>query len=406
MPFLCGCVPTGCAGGGEMKERYDVIVVGAGPGGSWAAKHAAEQGVSVLLLEKDSQVGTPVRCAEGVSESDIRRFVDVKDCWIAQVVKGARLIAPDGTAVDSYSNEIGFVLNRKIFDFDLAVMASQAGAEVVTKAYVNGLLLENGTVVGVNLNYMGKELQIHSSVVIGADGVESRVGRWAGLKTWIPPKEMASCAQVTLTNIKIDPDIVEFYFGRDIAPGGYLWIFPKGDSTANVGLGISGEIPNGKTPFFYLEKFIEKKFPNASQLYTMAGGVPVVSTLKQIVSNGLMLVGDAARQANPVTGGGIINAMIAGSIAGRVAGQAVLAGDVSSKRLSAYSKEWHETLGKKNEISYKIKKVVNRFSDKDFNRIAKILMKLPPEKRTMFRIFKAALLKHPKLILEAAKIFV
>ncbi len=389
-----------------MKDRYDVIVVGAGPGGSWAAKHAAEQGVSVLLLEKDSEVGTPVRCAEGVSESDLRRFVDIKDYWIAQVVKGARLVAPDGTVVESYPDEVGVILHRKVFDFDLALMASQAGAEVVTKAYVNGLLFEHGTVAGVKLNYMGEELQIRSSVVIGADGVESRVGRWAGLKTWVFPKEMASCAQMTLTNIEIDPDIVEFYFGREIAPGGYLWIFPKGARTANVGLGISGEISEKKTPFSYLEKFIEKKFPNASKLRIMAGGVPVVSTLKQIVSNGLMLVGDAARQANPVTGGGITSAMEAGSIAGRVAGQAVLAGDTSLKRLSAYSREWHETSGKKNEISYKIKKVVNRLSDKDFNRIAKILLKLPPEKRTMFKIFKAALLKHPKLILEAAKVFV
>ena len=194
-----------------MKDRYDVIVVGAGPGGSWAAKHAAEQGVSVLLLEKDSEVGTPVRCAEGVSESDLRRFVDVKDYWIAQVVKGARLIAPDGTVVESYPDEVGVILHRKVFDFDLALMAAQAGAEVVTKAYVNGLLFEHGTVAGVKLNYMGEELQIRSSVVIGADGVESRVGRWAGLKTWVFPKEMASCAQMTLTNIEIDPDIVEFY---------------------------------------------------------------------------------------------------------------------------------------------------------------------------------------------------
>ncbi len=389
-----------------MKDRYDVIVVGAGPGGSWAAKHAAEHGVSVLLLEKDSEVGTPVRCAEGVSELALRRFVDVKDYWIAQVVKGARLIAPDGTVVESYPDETGFILHRKIFDFDLAAMASQAGVEVVTKAYVSGLLFEKGAVAGVNLNYMGKKLHIRSSVVIGSDGVESRVGRWAGLKTWVSPKEMASCVQMTLTNIEIEPEIVEFYFGREIVPGGYLWIFPKGPRTANVGLGISGEISDRKTPFLYLEKFIEKKFPGASRLRTMAGGVPVVPTLKQIVSNGLMLVGDAARQANPVTGGGITSAMTAGSIAGRVAGEAVLAGDTSVERFSAYPREWHRISGKKNEISYKIKKVVNRLSDKDFNRIAKILMKLPPEKRTMFRIFKAALLKHPKLILEAAKVFV
>lgn len=388
-----------------MKDRYDVIVVGGGPGGSWAAKHAAEGGASVLLLEKDREIGIPVRCAEGLSELGLKRVVEVKDHWISQVIRGTRLVAPDGTVIESFAEGIGFVLNRKLFDYGLAAMASQAGADVLTKAYVHGLCMVDGVVNGVKMTHMGQKHRISSSVVIGADGVESRVGRWVGLETRIHPEEMESCVQMTLTDIDIDPGVVEFYFGRQVAPGGYLWIFPKGSRTANVGLGISGVYSRVKKPLFYLQEFVERKFPGASVLTMVAGGVPTVPTLKKIVRDGLMLVGDAARQANPMTGGGILCAMIAGKIAGRVVADAVRAGDVSAKRLGTYPREWHKTEGKKNERIYRIKTVVDRFSDEDLNRTAQMLLSIPPEERTALQIFKKALFNHPKLILEAAKVF-
>jgi len=383
-----------------------VIVVGAGPGGSWAAKHAAERGVSVLLLEKDREVGSPVRCAEGVSEKGIKEVVTLKDQWIAQTIRGGRVISPGNIVVEAYPDEKGYILHRKLFDADLAAMASQSGAEVVTKAYVHGLLKKNDAVTGVKVLHMGREYQVSGSVVIGADGVESRVGRWAGIETRTPPEKMASCVQMVLSNMDIASDMVEFYFGSQVVPGGYLWVFPKGPRTANVGLGISGFYSKHQKPILYLKKFIEARFPKASVLSLVAGGVPTMPTLKTIVGNGWMLVGDAARQANPLTGGGIVNAMIAGRIAGRVAAEAVLAGDVSSKRLSPYPKEWHTLEGKNNERSYKIKKVVDRLSDTDLDNAAQTLLDIPPEKRTALRLFKTVLFKHPKLILEASKVFV
>ena len=132
-----------------MKEHYDIIVVGGGPGGSWAAKHAAEKGVSVLLLEKDREIGIPVRCAEGVSQLGIQEVIDLDERWIAQVIRGARLVAPDGTSVDTYPDESGFILHRRLFDADLAGMAAQAGCDIMTKAYVRGLLHDKGRVSGV-----------------------------------------------------------------------------------------------------------------------------------------------------------------------------------------------------------------------------------------------------------------
>ncbi len=388
-----------------MKHRYDVIVVGGGPAGSWAAKHAAEKGVSVLLLEKDREIGIPVRCAEGVSQLGLRRCIDVREHWIAQVIRRVRLIAPDNTVIEVDNGESGYILHRKLFDYDLAVMASQAGAEVVTKAYVNSLIMEDGFVRGVRVDHLNQAVSVLGSIVIGADGIESRVGRWAGIKTQTPPLEMDTCVQMTLAGIDIDSDVAEFYFGQNIAPGGYLWIFPKGERTAHVGLGISGIYPKTKKPLVYLKDFVHRKFPDASILTLVAGGVPTVPTLREIVRNGLMLVGDAAHQANPLSGGGILNAMIAGKIAGNVAADAIRAGKPSVKRLSVYPKEWHRAEGRNNERCYLIKNFVVGLSDEELNRIAHSLLKIPPEKRTILHILKTALVKHPKLIFEAVKVF-
>jgi len=392
-----------------MKARYDVVVVGGGPAGSWTAKWAAEKGVSVLLLEKDREIGIPVRCAEGVSEKGLKTFIpEFRQEWISRTILGVRLVAPDGTQVDAYTGERGFILDRKRFDADLAEMAAQRGVEVMTKAYVAGLVFEKGMVKGVYGEHLGKPFTVETSLVIGADGVESRVGRWAGLKTQCPLREIETCVQATLgglgkTEYAFNPDIVELHFGHEVAPGGYAWVFPKSPTSANVGLGISGEYARWKKPIDYLKTFIHRRFPNASVLTWVAGSVPVCPIFGDIVTHGVMLVGDAAHQATPITGGGILNALQAGQLAGEVAGEAIRSGDVSKKKLLAYQKAWMKTEGKINERFYKIKNVLFALSDEELNHIAEILLKIPPDQRNVFNIIKAGLFRHPKLILELAK---
>ncbi|MBD3289840.1 geranylgeranyl reductase family protein, partial [candidate division KSB1 bacterium] len=219
-----------------MKSNYDVVIVGAGPAGSTAARFAAKSGCSVLLLEKDREIGVPVRCGEAVGEKGLRAVLEPKDTWIANRIDAVRLIAPDGTPVDVAHPEGGYILDRKVFDYDLGRMAGLEGAEVITKAYVCDLLKTNHRISGVRLNHLGKEHEIQAKVVIAADGVESRVGRWAGIKTNIRMHDMETCAQITLGNIEVDPHVCDFYFSRKWAPGGYVWVFPKDGNTANVGL--------------------------------------------------------------------------------------------------------------------------------------------------------------------------
>jgi digeranylgeranylglycerophospholipid reductase len=137
----------------------------------------------------------------------------------------------------------------------------------------------------------------------------------------------------------------------------------------------------------------------------VVGGVPCAPTLRKIVADGLMLVGDAAHQVNPLSGAGIVTAMLAGKIAGRVAAEAIHEDDVSANRLQQYAREWHETEGKQHERFYKIKKVVYQLNDEDLNHTAETVLSLTPQQRTLTNIFKTALAKHPDLILEMIKAF-
>jgi len=388
----------------NTKKEYDIIVVGAGPAGSMAARFAAEKGVSVLMLEKDRDVGYPVRCGEAVSKAGIEEFIAPDDKFIAATVDKFCMVAPDGTEVILPLEQIGYVLERKVFDYELAKQAAKTGVEILTRAYVNGLLFEDGKVSGVKFEYQGKQHEIKSKIVIAADGVESRVGRWAGIKTHIDFRDMESCVQITASNINVNENSCYFYFGKEIAPEGYFWIFPKRDSTANIGLGVSGSIGKKRSALSYLNDFMTNNYPNKPILTQVAGGVPSAITLEKISAPGIIIVGDAARQVNPLSGGGIVSGMIGGKIGGNIAADAVKQSNLDL--LLTYDKAWHDRLGKRHEIFDKIKDAIYGFSDEKFNNIAHSFIKIPIEKRTLGNLFKTALINNPSILIDVAKVFV
>lgn len=387
-----------------MKKEYDIIVVGAGPAGSIAARFASEQGVSVMMLEKDRDVGYPVRCGEAISKAGVQEFIEPDEKWIAATISKFSFNAPDGTEVILDFGEAGYVLERRIFDYELARTAANAGAEILTRAYVNGLLFDNGNVSGVKYEHNGEQKELKTKVVIAADGVESRVGRWAGLKTHIDFRDMESAVQITCANIPVDQNTLYFYFGQDYAPQGYFWIFPKGNNKANIGLGVSGLIGKKKSAKSFLDDFMNRNYPDAPVLTTIAGGVPCSITLEKISAPGIMLVGDAARQVNPLSGGGIASGMIGGKIAGTIAAQAIKMNKLN--HILTYDKAWDDRLGKRHETFDRIKNGIYNFSDEKFNDIAHAFNKIPYEKRTLGRLFTTALINKPSLVIDIAKVFV
>ncbi len=387
-----------------QKNDYDLIIVGAGPAGTTAARFAAEQGVSVLVLEKDRDVGYPVRCGEAIRRRGIEEFIEPDDKWICAYIDKFSMIAPNGVKSTIEYIEKALILERRIFDYELAKLASKAGAEIITRCYVNGLLLDNGKVTGVKYVQAGEEKTATAKIVIAADGVESRVGRWAGLETHTHIKNMESCVQVTASTPGIELDTCRFYFGKDIAPEGYLWIFPKGKDISNIGLGVSATMGKTTSALTYLNRFMENNFPNSSITSIVSGGVPCVTTLKKMTAPGIMLVGDAAHQVNPLSGGGITSGMVGGKLAGTIAGKSIKQN--KPDLIYSYESEWHERMGKRHETYDRIKDGFYKFSDETFNNLAEMYNKLPYEKRTIGRLFTTALINKPSLLLDVAKVFI
>lgn len=384
-------------------EAYDVIVVGAGPAGSTVARWAALGGASVLVLEKDRDIGMPVRCGEAVSNRSLETIVDIDSRWIAATIRRFRLVSPSGHVVEPDLGGYGYVLERRLFDYDLARLAGEAGAEVRTKCYVSGLLESDGAWTGVRYEYNGREQVVRGRIIVGADGVESRVGKWAGIDTTTHLRDMETCAQVTIAGADIADDACEFHFGNDVAPTGYLWVFPKGKGKANVGVGISGMASKRKHALRYLEDFLRRRYPRASVLSTIAGGVPCAPTLDTIVQRNIVLVGDAAHQVNPMTGGGITSGMVAGKLAGEAIAATVRADDLTTLR--NYEKQWRKHQGNRHRTYHRMKTAVYGFSDEALDDIAARVLQLPPDKRSIWGVFKVALRHQPGLVWEMVRTF-
>ena len=392
-----------------MKDQYDVIVIGAGPGGSIAAKTAAEKGLSVLMIEKRQEIGDPVRCAEGVSKVWLRKHIEPDHRWICADLKGSRIFSPDGSMIEMAEEiaggEVGYVLERKLFDRALAYESAKAGADIMVKTRATGLIIEDGFVKGVKLMHLGEEKQIRSKVVIGADGIESKVGRWAGIDTSLKPGDIETCAQFLMSGTAIDQNYCYFYLGNEIAPSGYIWVFPKGQGLANVGIGILGSKSGKKHAIDYLKEFVGKKYPDAKILEIDVGGVPVSGSIERTIANGLMLVGDAARQSDPITGGGIINAMEAGKMAGEVAFEAISKNDVSTATLELYEKKWRHKIGMDIDNSLIVKNIFIDFTDKEIDSLAHSLEDVNFSTMSLLDLLYALFKANKKLLWDLRVLF-
>jgi len=352
----------------------DVVVVGAGPAGSLAARTAAENGVHVLLLEEHPKVGLPVYCAEGLN---IKGIVDAglkpKPPIICQEIRRARIYAPDKNYVDLTSSKwTGYTLNRDAFDSALAEMAVVAGAELKTSTRVTDVIRDGDEIVGVKALDDDGSLEVSSKVVIGADGQASTVRIRSGFHRWFT--DVIPCAQYRLGGLELeDPENNECHLGRKIAPGGYAWVFPKSSEVANVGIGVRRY--NDRPAIDYLKKFVDSdpRFKDAEILLVNGGVCPVSGMLDRIVDDGVMLVGDAAGQLTPMTGAGIHLGVMAGKIAGEVAADAIEKGDTSAEVLQVYADRFDELWGKRIKDSKRMVDMLDRFKDEDLNTLARII---------------------------------
>ena len=394
------------------QEKYDVIVIGAGPAGTLAAKYAARDGADVLIVEKKKEIGTPIQCAGFVPEAfEIEEMISglilpdemkkiSKKCILSKT-KTQRLISPDLKSKEF--DVAGFVLDRRLFDSDLAEQAAAAGADILcgTSAKEIGSGSKDHT---VKLNGVFGTASVTGKIIIGADGPNSMVGKTFGLshskqegsgekeearQVFGTPYERGIGFEYKMTNVDIDAEVLEMYFGNEYVPGGYVWIFPEGGGKANVGIGLrnsnspSKEKVSART---LLNKFITEH-PIASEklkggkIMSVHGGIiPVSGAPEKTVAYSTMVVGDAAGQVMATNGGGIPFAMAAGKIAGEIAAAAIME-EKTGGQLSVirYEKEWRNAFGEALDSSVQARKLMDKFtgSDKLLNAAFKLL---PAEK--------------------------
>ncbi len=391
-----------------MKNyEVDVVVVGAGPAGTITAKYAAISGAKVLVIEKRQEIGSPVRCGEGIAGRWLSGVgIKESESWLVHRVKGAKIVSPDGSIlyIDEKiaGKEVGMVIERDVFDKELAKDAARAGADVMVKTTATGLLKENDKILGVCANHLGEEFEIKANIVVGADGFESQVGRWAGIDTSLKPKDISTCLQYRMVDIQPDPDYCEFIL-EDISKGGYFWIFPKGDDEANVGVGMQlNKIKDKGAVKAYLDDFISRhpEYSEGKIIEIVAGAVPVSAPIERTVGDGILLVGDAARQVNPMTGGGIANACIAGKIAGEVIGEACKANDYSAKFLKKYEKGWRKRLEDSLFLNWAAREKLVSLSNDSINKIVKTLAEVTVDQLSTIEIIKILGDRHPELLEE------
>jgi digeranylgeranylglycerophospholipid reductase len=353
-------------------QRFEVIIVGAGPAGLQAAIAAAERGSSVLVFDKKTTIGAPVRCGEFFpckeemldllpGSWDFAHLFEVPSDAVTNTCERLRVFSPRGKCWEFPFK--AYVLDRVVLEQHMAREASELGAEIRLGRPVRVFENDGHLKVGAT-----EHESSNAQVVIAADGFPSVTATSAGLSCdrYPLPENVAINYQYVMDGLDIESDVTEMYMGTSIAPGGYGWIIPKSSTTANIGIGIRTTFKSGKWRT-RLDSFVHGYSLTADRLHSgrirrmIADVLPVDGAVSKTYSDRILLVGDAAGMVMPTNGGGIPTAMVSGRIAGEVAALHVM----KNEPLSSYETGWKKAFGHELSASTRMRRFADAFMPHD-----------------------------------------
>lgn len=339
----------------QPDEEWAVVVVGGGPAGLAAARAAAAGGVPALLLERNNEIGIPVRTSGASWIEDMAR-AGVPGEFL-HPTRRVRIAGPSAEARFEYEPPINCVLDVRGLYQHLAIQASRQGAAIRVRSRVS-----EGADGWLEVASSGRSGRLRASVVIDASGAAAVVARPRGLVD--APRRVGVGAELELYAPRWSAEELWLLVGSRVAPGGYGWIFPglEGRVRAGVGLLSSGETVD---PVPYLRRLIRETpaLAGAAELEYHRGVIPSEGPRPRTVADGLLVVGDAAGQVLATAGEGIRFALELGELAGTTAAAAVNAGDASACGLAAYEQEWRRRYGDLFGMLDRLNRKLERFDD-------------------------------------------
>jgi geranylgeranyl reductase family protein len=362
-------------------EKCDAIIVGAGTAGCLAAKTIAESGLKVCIVEKKNpeQIGEKI-CGDALGEHHLK-FLGLEKPMGGELearIDGIKIYSPDENTVFTIADKdfVGYLLNRRLFGQWLLKKAIDGGAVLEDNMNFRSPIIEKGAVAGLTAKNMktGQVVQLRSKVVVDASGffavVRHSLPEGIGIDRDVANEDVEACYR-EIRQLKHETEntrFCEIYLNQKVAPGGYVWIFPKGGARVNVGLGICmrGKYPSPKKQL-YDNTFKKPAFEGSLVLNGGAWFDPTRRPLDNMVGNGIMLTGDAASLVNPIHGGGIGPSMISGYLAGQTIVEALAKGEPTKEALWSYNKKYIQTYGKKQASLDVFRAFLLSCSDEDLN---------------------------------------
>jgi digeranylgeranylglycerophospholipid reductase len=363
-------------------QEYDVVVVGAGPTGSNAARLLALRGWRVLLLEEHPEVGHPVQCAGLVTPRTFEHTPFPIGDLLQNELRGGLVVAPDGTQVEFVSSQVqAQAMDRARFDQRMAESAVRAGVElrVATKAVA---ARRDPSGVTVTLSHLGLKSDVRCRLLVGADGIRGSVARWFGFP---PVQEIVSAYEAELSGCHVPQGrqhIIPMFSGSAVAPGFFSWIIPVGGDRTRTGLAVAPGMNEQAAKAYYDRMFTDAQsapyLAGAKPSYLIIGGIPL-GLRSRLVDDRVMLVGDAAGMAKPTSGGGIYMGLVGSEHLAQVADRGLRGDRLSRGDLLPYERRVRRTIAKELRRGEALRALYKRFRDDDFNDLARLLSRPKPK---------------------------